>query len=227
MAFTSGVTALAGFLPAFSGLEVLGDPLRTAEVARGIFQYLVITEVALVTFIVPGITSEAIGLEREQKTLDLLLTTALKPSEILFGKLLGAAGYMMLLISPSLPLFALCGVFHGATVTQVVMVYALMVIAALVWGGLGVTLSATAGDLAAAKYATYGCVFATAILPGSPLWLAFYVANPNGLLMGLPLTAVGLCSCLWLGVGAPVLVAQWASACFQLGPRYDTSYRYD
>lgn len=220
MTFAAGVTALAGFLPAFSGLEVLSDPLRAAEVARGVFGYLVLTEVTLVTFLVPGFTSEAISAERDHRTLELVLATALSPFEILAGKLLGATSYMMLLVSPSLPLFAFCCVFHGATATQVLLAYALMATAAAVWGTLGVTLSATMHDLVSAKYTTYALVLMTGAIPGSPLYLAFYIANPNEVLMGLRLAEIIPLAVMWLVVGNGILLAQWANACFQLGPRY-------
>ena len=220
MTFTAGVTALAGFLPLLSGLEVLSDPLRAAEVARGVFGYLVLTETALVTFLIPGMASEVIGLEREHKTVELLLATALRPREILVGKLLGVTSYLMLLVSPSLPLFAFCCLLHGATVSQTLLAYAVMLVAALVWGALGVTISATTRELIVAKYLAYGAVLTTAALPGSPMWMAFFLGNPTGGAGPSGMGEIAIFGLAWLSCAGLVLSVAWSGACFRLGNRW-------
>src|SRR5205085_2767307 len=101
--FASLAIAGAGFFPLFTAGSQLGDPLQTASVARQVFAWLTMTLGAFVTLLTPGLTAEAITIEREHGTLELLLASPMRPREILHGKLLGAVSILALLISPSLP----------------------------------------------------------------------------------------------------------------------------
>ena len=74
-------------------------------------------------------------------TLELLVATPLRPREMLAGKLVGAVAVMLLLISPSMPLFGLCYLFHGASGLQVVQVYTLLLVTVVVACFIGLTQS--------------------------------------------------------------------------------------
>jgi hypothetical protein len=153
--FASLAVAVAGFVPLLAAGTQLGDPLQTAAVARQVFQWLTFTLGAFVMLITPGLTAEAITMERERGTLDLLLCSPMRPSEILHGKLLGAVSILLLLLSPSLPLFGLCTVFHGAEVGQVLGVYGVLALSLTVCAYFGVTASAIHRQMVYAKFQAY------------------------------------------------------------------------
>ena len=54
-------------------------------IGQSIFTVLSVFQVILVSFIAPAFTSGQISLEREKQTLDLLVTTPLRPSAIVVG----------------------------------------------------------------------------------------------------------------------------------------------
>jgi ABC-type transport system involved in multi-copper enzyme maturation permease subunit len=173
--FASLAIAGAGFFPLFSAGGELGDPLQTANLAREVFFWLTMTLGVFVTLITPGLTAEAITLERERGTLELLLISPLRPREILHGKLLGAISILALLLSPSLPLFAMCTVFHGASVGQVLGVYAVLGFHLALCAYFGVTASAIHTQMIYAKCQAY-CLSLLAGL-GS-LWILSGIATP-------------------------------------------------
>ena len=70
----------------------------SAIVGQAIFAMLSVFQLMLVAFIAPAFTAGAISLEREKQTLDLLITTPLRPGAIVVGKLLSALAFVVLMI---------------------------------------------------------------------------------------------------------------------------------
>jgi ABC-type Na+ efflux pump permease subunit len=177
--FASLTVAAAAFFPLLAAGSQLSDPLQAADVARQVFLWLTMTLGAFVTLIAPGLTAESITLERERGTLDLLLTTPMRPREILNGKLLGAASILALLLSPSLPLFGVCTVFHGASAAQVLGVYFILGSNLAVCAYFGITASAVHRRLVYAKLQAYLLSLAFAAFPGGFLWSLWALASPS------------------------------------------------
>ena len=92
-------------------------------------------------FIMPAMTSNSISGERERQTLDLMLTTTMKPGEIVLGKLAAAFTSMLLLVLSSFPALALVFVYGGITVTDMALLLLCFVTVALLSGGIGVFFS--------------------------------------------------------------------------------------
>jgi hypothetical protein len=177
--FASLAIAAGGFFPLFAAGGQLADPLQAADVARQVFFWLTMTLGVFVTLITPGLTAEAIAVEREHGTLDLLLTTPLSPREILNGKLLGAISILLLLLSPSLPLFGLCTLFHGASVSQVLGVYAVLGGNLAICAYFGVTASAVHRHLVSAKVQAYCLAVLFGACPGGFLWTLWALSAPT------------------------------------------------
>jgi ABC-type transport system involved in multi-copper enzyme maturation permease subunit len=177
--FASVAVAAGACIPLAMTARDLSDPLKTADAARNVFFWLSMTLVALVTLIGPGLTADAITEERAQGSLELLIATPLTPREILVGKLLGAAGVQLLLVSPSLPLFGLCFLFHGAQGDQVLAVYALVVTSIVVCSFIGLAQSAVCTRSGVAKFFAYLITTFFVALPGGPFWVAAAIAAPG------------------------------------------------
>ncbi|MFN3652846.1 MAG: ABC transporter permease [Armatimonadota bacterium] len=213
--FASIAVAAGAFVPLLLTASDLSDPLQTARSAREVFFWLTMTLVALVALIAPGLTADSVTTERANGTLELLVATPLRPRAILSGKLLGAVSVMLLLISPSLPLFGLCYLFHGASGAQVVQVYLLLVATVVIGAFIGLAQSAINAKSGSAKFFAYGTTAAFVAIPGGPFWIAAAFAAPQAemrqsLAQGVPYAVI--MGVLW----AFVLVLFWGNACEQL-----------
>jgi hypothetical protein len=212
--FASICIAAAGFLPLALSAGQLEDPLAVAAVARDVFFWLSLTLVAFLTLLIPGLTAEAVGAERAHGTLELLLATPMRGAEILRGKLLSAVSVALLLLSPSLPLFGLVTLFHGADLAQVVGTYLALTLHLALCAGFGVTASALHDRILPAKIQAYLLAFGAACLPGGALWAVAALATPEAGAAGAP-------GVLFLSPGllifcACVLVWCWAAAAQRL-----------
>jgi hypothetical protein len=211
--FASVALAIGGFTPLVSAAGQLSDPLATATVARNVFFWLAMTLVALIALVAPGLTAEAISAERTRGTLELLLATPLRRPEILRGKLLGDLSVLGLLISPSLPLFGFCYLFHGASGPQVVGVFIILALTTLLCAMIGVTASAIHIRTMTAKWQAYLLSLLFCGLTGGPFWMMYGLASEGAA------AAAGsflLLSPLFMTVYGLVLAGLWGHACDRL-----------
>jgi ABC-type transport system involved in cytochrome c biogenesis permease component len=213
--FASIAVAAGAFVPLLMTTSDLSDPLKTAEAARQVFFWLTMTLVALAALVAPGLTAEVIAQERVQGTLETLVETPLRPREILTGKIMGAVCVLVLLISPSLPLFGLCYLFHGASGGQVAGVYLLLVATLAVSTLIGVTQSAIHPKAGMAKFWAYACTAIFVAFPGGPLWIAALTAAPQADMrqaLGAQASIGAMMAIFYIGF----LVLFWGNACEQL-----------
>ena len=213
--FASIAVAAGAFVPLLMTVSDLSDPLQTARAARQVFFWLTMTLVALVTLITPGLTADVITQERADGTLEMLIGTTLRPRDILIGKLLGAISVMLLLISPSLPLFGLCYLFHGCSGGQVVSVYLLLLVTLTIGALIGLTQSAINAKAGMAKFWAYTVTALLVAFPGGPFWIAAAAAAPQAD-MRQALSNQGHISAVIAVVWAFVLVLFWGNANEQL-----------
>lgn len=215
--FASIAVAAGAFVPLLVTARDLSDPLLTASAARQVFFWLTMTLVALVTLVTPGLTADVLTQERALGTLELLIATPLRPREILIGKLTGAVCVVLLLITPSLPLFGLCYLFHGASVEQVGQVYLLLVTTLAVSGLIGLTQSAIHARAGMAKFWTYAVSALFVGFPGGPFWIAAAAAAPSAQMRQSLSGGVGIGMSVVVGViWTFVLFLFWGNASEQL-----------
>lgn len=213
--FASIAVAAGAFVPLVMTASDLSDPLQTAKAARQVFFWLTMTLVALVALIAPGLTADSVTHERATGSLEMLVATPLSPREILVGKLLGATAVLLLLISPSLPLFGLCYLFHGASGLQVVQVYVLIAVTLLIGSFIGVTQSAIHQKASSAKVFAYGTTAAFVAVPGGPFWIATATSAPSADLRQTLAGSAGL-SIIIAVLAIFILGLFWGNACEQL-----------
>ncbi|MBI2918344.1 MAG: ABC transporter permease subunit [Chloroflexi bacterium] len=136
------------------------NPAVAARTGTQVFTVLAILQMALVVFIVPGLTGAAIAGERDRQTLDLLLSTQVSSLGIVLGKLLSSISYVLLLLLTALPIFSLAFLFGGVSPRQVAVVFPIYLGAAMALGSLGVTLSTWLRRGQLATIAAYALTFA-------------------------------------------------------------------
>lgn len=123
-----------------------------------IYALIVAVEFALVLFTVPGLTAGAISGEREKQTLDILLTTTLKPNEIIIGKLASSISTMILLAVSSLPVLALVFAIGGITIFSFLEFLVLIIVTAIFIGSIGIFFSTLYKRTTAATVSSYGTI---------------------------------------------------------------------
>ncbi len=114
----------------------------------------------LIVLIVPGLTASAVTLERERRTIDLLLATPLTARDLLTGKLVGSVAFVVLLLALTLPISAVSVVVGGMTILELLTIYFLMAMSAMVLGAICIALSSYFNRSFAAIIWSYLAVFA-------------------------------------------------------------------
>jgi ABC-2 type transport system permease protein len=138
---------------AFGGIS--GSPNASATIGIAVFTVLSFFQLLLVCFIAPAFTTGAISLEREKQTLDLLISTPLRPGAIVVGKLLAALAYVGLMILAAIPISAIVFMYGGATVEDVIRQQVVLLVTALGLGAIGLFFSALIKRTQAATVLTY------------------------------------------------------------------------
>jgi ABC-type transport system involved in multi-copper enzyme maturation permease subunit len=172
-----------------------------SKVGQEFLLWLTVTQAFLVAFITPAITSGAITIEREQRTLELLELTRLSPGQIVVGKLSSAVGFMVLLLVSSIPLASICFLLGGVSPEQIAFTYVMLAAGALVAGTLGLVWSAVAKSTAAAVVLTYASLMAPFLL-----MFVFAMAAPTSSGYEIEVFGVHLLTIY----GVPIAGADWS-----------------
>ena len=143
-----------------------------ASIGQGIFAALLMLETLQVAFLAPSATAGAISLEREKRTLEMLVVTPISSVAIVLGKLLSALVYVWLLIAASIPLTAVVFVYGGVAPDDVLRGYIVLIVTALGLGSFGLFCSSLVKRTQAATAITIFGVLVISI--GTVFLLAFW-----------------------------------------------------
>ena len=126
-----------------------------AQLGTLIYSGIYVTQIFLVLFITPAITSGAITIEREQQTDAMLAMTRLPARSIIAGKLFSAVAFTGLLLLTSLPLVSLCFTMGSVDPLMVLQSYLMMLAGSVVVGAMGLMWSSIAKTTTQAVMYTY------------------------------------------------------------------------
>lgn len=162
---------------------------QITSVGSSILSWIVGTQVFLVLFVTPALTSGALTLEKEQRTLDMLTITPIHRGQIVAGKLLAAFSFTALLIVASLPLVSICFMFGGLDPGTLLSQYLMLLLGGLFVGAVGLGWSSVARSTTTAVLSTY----LTILLTGATGWTLFMAsAQPQTSAVGeTAITATG------------------------------------
>ncbi|HMQ32893.1 MAG TPA: ABC transporter permease subunit [Chloroflexaceae bacterium] len=167
-----------------------GAPLVAAQIGQVLFIGLSMGLQALLVFLAPATTVNAISGEHERGTYQLLLTTPVTPLQLVAGKLAAALAFLLLLLLAALPVFAVVVLFGGITAAEILRVAGTLVVTAVAGCAFGLLCSAVTRQTYSATLLCYallvslvgGSLFAANVwslvngLTAAPPWLL--VANP-------------------------------------------------
>jgi len=170
-----------------------GTSPLSPQIGQTLFAGLAFLELMVICFITPAITAGAISSEREKLTYEMLLATPLRPASILWGKLVSALSYVLLLIFAALPMASLVFIFGGVAPGDMLKVLVLLVAVALTLGVSGIFMSTWLGRTGRATVLSYLVVLALLV---GPLFVYIVVAvlrqaePPREILIPNPMSAL-------------------------------------
>lgn len=136
---------------------------------RGLLNQLVTIQLWGLYLFVPAMVSSAITMEKERSTFDLLLTTKLRPWEIVVQKLIGRLVPVFTFLLLALPLMAIAYSFGGVTQAQLWLSILLLLLTCLQAGSIAIMCSAffrSTPEAFVASYLLFALVGAACISPG-------------------------------------------------------------
>lgn len=95
----------------------------------------------LLLLTVPVIAGASISLEREKRTLDLLLTTHLNPWKIIIGKLEASLSIIFVIAFSAMPALSLITVFGGVGLTDLLTLVLILLVSGVFIGSIGIFCS--------------------------------------------------------------------------------------
>ena len=132
--------------------------------AHHLFTVLGIGQLAMVVLFSPAFTSSAFTMERERNTFDLLYGTCMSPFAIVWGKIGGALTFLMFVVLSSVPIVSVCLVLGGINAASVAWFYILLVLTALMFGMIGLTVSALSEKTYVSIIITYVIIVTVSIV---------------------------------------------------------------
>ena len=164
-----------GMAGAFGGFR--GQANASALIGQSIFTLLSIFQLILVCFNAPAFTAGQISLEREKQTLDLLISTPMRPGAIVVGKLAAALAFVVLMIVAAIPITAIVLMYGGASVDDIVRQQLVLLATALGLGAIGLFYSALLKRTQAATVLTYITVLGMTL--GTTMLFIFWTVVVN------------------------------------------------
>lgn len=133
--------ALLGFVFMFTMNYGLGADAISPERSRSFFYFLSFSQLALISFMTPGLTAGAISGEREKQTLNILLTTQQSSATIIWSKLISSISFMLLIVMATLPIYSIVFLYGGISPIQLIAVFLFFVFIMFVLGAFSILFS--------------------------------------------------------------------------------------
>ncbi|MFM7070852.1 MAG: ABC transporter permease subunit [Planctomycetota bacterium] len=124
-----------------AGTQIIRNVGDMARFGASLFQVLAPLQLALITFLAALGSASAVALEKDRRTLILLLLTRLRNSELVLGKLFASLLDVVTMIVVAIPLFLLVTLFGGVDPAQVWRSAAITLATAVAAASLGSTLA--------------------------------------------------------------------------------------
>lgn len=154
----NALLAMIGLLAFYFNFEAGGYRSINYSSVLIVYTLIAVLEFALILFVVPAFTANAIAGEREKQTLEILLTTTLKPEQIIIGKLMSSISTIILLIFSSFPIMAIVFAVGGVRFIDLLQFMVFACITAVFIGSIGILFSTLFKKTVPATVFTYGAV---------------------------------------------------------------------
>ncbi len=146
----------------FALTEQIRWSAQSAYVGSGIFCIFLLCQAALALLVLPAWGSTSIVSERENHSLDLLVTTTMRPWQIVWGKLAASLVYALVFFSSTLPLLCVAFLFGGVSLLELTLAMVGLACEAVMVAACSVCISAWSPSSPWAITLAYGLAFAFA-----------------------------------------------------------------
>jgi ABC-type transport system involved in multi-copper enzyme maturation permease subunit len=140
------------------------------DLLRYVAQVLVAFQIALVTLVIPSLSSATVSSEHENGTFELLRLTPLRAGQIFWGKLLPAFLPAVLPIVALVPAYATVCYVNLDYIPRVLMILPIVLLTVLMFSILGLTCSAFLSNTARATVVAYLIAAGMVVLPALVWW---------------------------------------------------------
>jgi ABC-type transport system involved in multi-copper enzyme maturation permease subunit len=155
-----------------------GTPLLAAQIGQVLFIGLSLGFQALITFIAPATSVNAISSEYEGGTYHLLQMTPVTPLQLIAGKLVATLAFLLLLIVAALPVYGIVLLFGGVSLADIIRVAATLLVTAVAGCAFGLFCSTVTRQTYSATLLCYAILVS---LIGGTLFAANLWTLVNGL----------------------------------------------
>lgn len=179
--------------------------ILSPQVGQALFASLVFLLLFMIAAVTPAVTAGAISGEKEKQTYEMLMSTPLSPSSILWGKLVSALSYVLLLLFAAIPLASVVFIFGGVALRDMIKALIVLLVIAAAYGVLGLFFSALLGRTGRATVASFLTVI---ILMIGPIFVAGLVGvlrggePPRWILAPSPISGLSAALASSMGTGA-------------------------
>ncbi|EDM27228.1 probable permease component of an ABC-transporter [Lentisphaera araneosa HTCC2155] len=111
---------------------------------RHIFSIILLLNLAIILAFVPALCACSVSDEKEKNRFVMLITTMLKPGDIMFGKLFAVITMQVLMVLFFLPISSLCLLSGGVNAGVLLQGQIIILISAICYGGVCLAVSASA-----------------------------------------------------------------------------------
>ena len=140
--FYDAVLALCSFvILLIVRLEAIEGGSLDLQSLAYVFPILMCTQAVILYIMIPIITASSISGERERQTLDSMLTTPVKPKQIIRGKLATAIAQVFLFVVSSLPMISLAFLFGGISWINIIYMLGIFLVISFFAGSIGIYCS--------------------------------------------------------------------------------------
>jgi ABC-type transport system involved in multi-copper enzyme maturation permease subunit len=152
------LAALALTLISVMSVFAEDESKTAAQVGQALFRFFFIVQYLIILIIFPAFSAAAFTEERAGQTLDLLICSRLRASEIVWGKFLAAAVYCLVYVIATIPLLSISFLFGGIELSEVLAAYGILLGLTLVISMLGITVSSCSSSSTRATILVYALV---------------------------------------------------------------------
>jgi ABC-type transport system involved in multi-copper enzyme maturation permease subunit len=141
----------------YSGTANFG-PTRSFEIGQNLFITVFFFLTIFVALITPAITGGVVSRELEGRTYELLMITPVRSRSVVFGKLFAALSFVFFMIASALPMACIVFIFGGVDSQDILIGFAVVLMAAVTYGAMGLFFSALVKRTGPAVILTYALV---------------------------------------------------------------------
>ena len=163
------------------------DLTENPQDARKLFDLFFLGQYVLASLMAPSFAAGSITGEKERKTYEMLLASPLRPSAIVFGKMVASLTHLGVLVFASLPIVVLCLPLGGVSLYEVLAAYLGLIVSVFAYGAVSVWCSSYFRHTAASLVVSYLLILPLA-LSGVLAW--YWLSDNGSLRLLLTVTAL-------------------------------------